>query len=87
MTDIIRSELPKIIAEIEKSIQRYTEDQEKLGPSRLTSSDQRNYLMNVGTRYHKLVEAALNGPYTDPYFATGHKKLRAEIRRLDDDFA
>ena len=87
VSNIARSELPRIIREIDTLIQKNTEARKKLGSVRTTSAEQLEHIQDTERTYHCYVKAALNGPYTDPFFLPAGRKLRAEIRRLDDNFA
>ena len=89
----IREQLPGLMADIEKEKVDCRAELEKLGQSRLTLEEQREYLLEISEGFEKLCTEALNGPYNDPFFGDGaaaegyEKRLRAVVRNMQIEFA
>ncbi|KAK4145971.1 uncharacterized protein C8A04DRAFT_10188 [Dichotomopilus funicola] len=86
----IVSQLPDVLADIAKGIEESNHTLQKLGDSRATLRDQRQYLITIGSEFMKLAKEAVDGGYTDPFFEdSDHKdrRLRAVIQNTLSDFA
>ncbi|CAG7959526.1 unnamed protein product [Penicillium salamii] len=92
----IRRDLPDLIADIQQRISDNEEKVEKMGAPRATIQDQRQYLIEISSRFARITNQALNGSYVDELFG-GHKKgtfdsnfhlrrLRAVIREIAESF-
>ncbi|KIX03127.1 uncharacterized protein Z518_06677 [Rhinocladiella mackenziei CBS 650.93] len=82
----IRREFPAVVAEIEVHCKQLQAEIEDLGPPRQSTTEQRQYLTHVASRYQKTVSDSLKGIY-DADLARDHPlKLRMRVRDLNDDF-
>ncbi|KAL6790852.1 hypothetical protein J3E68DRAFT_443100 [Trichoderma sp. SZMC 28012] len=89
----IKSSLPELIRDIDGNLQNRQRRLAKLGTTRTTSDDMRDYLLSTSMVFHKLAEHAVEGRYNDPFFATPSdpeasnkvklRKLRALLRNLN----
>ncbi|KAK0763569.1 hypothetical protein N5P37_002946 [Trichoderma harzianum] len=89
----IKSSLPELIRDIDGNLQNRQRRLAKLGTTRTTSDEMRDYLLSTSTAFHKLAEHAVEGRYNDPFFATPSdpeasskvklRKLRALLRNLN----
>ncbi|KAL6835791.1 hypothetical protein J3E69DRAFT_352299 [Trichoderma sp. SZMC 28015] len=89
----IKSSLPELIRDIDGNLQNRQRRLAKLGTTRTTSDDMRDYLLSTSTAFHRLAEHAVEGRYNDPFFATPSdpeasskvklRKLRALLRNLN----
>ncbi|UKZ68000.1 uncharacterized protein TrAtP1_009156 [Trichoderma atroviride] len=89
----IKSSLPALIRDIDGNLQNRQRRLAKLGTTRTTSDEMRDYLLSISTAFHKLAEHAVEGRYNDPFFATPSdpearnkvkfRKLRALLRNLN----
>ncbi|PKK54154.1 hypothetical protein CI102_1358, partial [Trichoderma harzianum] len=87
------SSLPELIRDIDGNLQNRQRRLAKLGTTRTTSDEMRDYLLSTSTAFHKLAEHAVEGRYNDPFFATPSdpeasskvklRKLRALLRNLN----
>lgn len=88
----IKSTLPELIRDIDGNLQNRQRRLAKLGTTRTTSDEMRDYLLTISTTFHKLAEHAVEGRYNDTFFATPSdpeasskikfRKLRALLRSL-----
>lgn len=81
--DHIRSEFPNVVKEIEESLSDTKKEQDLLGPSRQTVTDQRRFLNRMANLYQKEVDDALGGNYS----TDSPLKLRMHVRALDEEFS
>lgn len=83
--------LPEVMANIRDQLDKCNSTLAKLGPPRETPDQQRQYLTSISERFKRLVELANEGAYPgDNFFSTdanGSRRLRAEIQRLNQEFA
>jgi GTPase SAR1 family protein len=92
---LIRRNLPGLIAEIQDKVSDRQQQLSRLGPPRSTLQQQRGYLLNISSRFERIIVQALNGMYADEFFGgleeTGSiedfRRLRAVIRQLNEYFA
>ncbi|OQU97026.1 Dynamin central domain-containing protein isoform 3 [Cladophialophora immunda] len=84
----ILHELPELIKSLEGKITSVKLSLQELGPHRATKDEQRQYLIRISRRYAQIVRDALNGDYSDSFFAgpDDGKRLRATTMALTDDF-
>lgn len=83
----IRREFPAVVAEIEQHCQSLQAEVEKLGPPRQSTTEQRQYLTQISSRYQKKKADYLRGVYGDDLSPDDPLKLRMHIRDLNDAFA
>ena len=81
----VLSQLPNVVSDLEKKIDECREQLRKIGASRATTVEQRQYLVQASYEYSKLMKAAIDGNYTDPFLAVekeeGYKRrVRAVIQ-------
>lgn len=88
----IKNALPKLISDIESAIETCQQQLDKLGGSRITLDEQRSYLIKIGQSFQSIVDAAVDGSYsnaffTDPSRTEGYtRRLRAVVQNLNNDF-
>jgi GTPase SAR1 family protein len=83
----ICSELPRVVKDIEREQAKCQQELKDLGEVRVTSGEQRKYLIGISGRFNQLVRAGLEGHWTpDPIFNVESMRLRAQIRDLNDGF-
>jgi hypothetical protein len=83
----ICSELPRVVKDIEREQAKCEQELKDLGEMRVTSGEQRKYLIGISGRFNQLVRAGLEGHWTsDPIFDVESMRLRAQIRDLNGDF-
>ena len=87
LRDQILMQLPSVLEDIETGIKQCQQKLAKLGDSRATVSEQRKYLHKTGTGYTNLLQAAIDGVYTDAFFADAKMRLRAVVQNTLSDFA
>ncbi|RMZ88054.1 hypothetical protein DV736_g4719, partial [Chaetothyriales sp. CBS 134916] len=80
--------LPELADSLQKKVSSIKSSLEELGPPRATSADRMQYLIRISKRYDQLVNDALDGTYTDPFFngENSQNRLRAITMGLADDF-
>ncbi|KIW17193.1 hypothetical protein PV08_04384 [Exophiala spinifera] len=80
--------LPDLIVSLEKKIERVSRDLNTLGPARTTHRELEQYLVNMSSQYTRLVENALAGNYSDPFFQDDKEttRLRAATMAVVDAF-
>ncbi|CAI4214296.1 unnamed protein product [Parascedosporium putredinis] len=87
----IMAQLPGVLKDVDKGVKKCTEELSGLGPSRMSTSTQRQYLMEASAKFTRLISDAVYAQYSDPYFATGAepytKRLRAVVQNSLSDFA
>ena len=82
----IRKEFPSLIKDIEKLHETTSRTLDGMGQARDTSSNQRQYLTSIATKYQRHVSDSLAGHYS-PDLSDDHVlKLRKHLRDLDDRF-
>jgi plasmid stabilization system protein ParE len=70
-----------VLKDVEAGIKQSEAELAKLGASRPTVLEQRRYLIKASSQFSSLVKAAIDGVYTDGFFA-GTKASEAYLRRL-----
>jgi hypothetical protein len=68
LRDQIFSQLPSVLDDVQCGLDDCRRELERLGPSRITLSEQRRYLLKASESFTNLVKVAVNGEYTDPFF-------------------
>lgn len=93
LKELILSELPSLIHDIEAGIDECQTRLNKLGKARGTSHQQRLYLMHISQSFSSLVKAAVDGIYAHEFFGDAmtnvgyNKRLRAVVQNLLLEFA
>ncbi|KAJ4345899.1 uncharacterized protein N0V89_012035 [Didymosphaeria variabile] len=93
LKDQILVQLPDVLAQIQDGIQDCNHRLEILGASRTTRQEQQRYLLHVSQSFSKLVKAAADGLYSDPFFGDAsnevgyRRRLRAILQNTLTDFA
>ena len=89
----IRAELPTLIEDIEGKITGCRDVLKKLGPSRETLDQQRQFLLKISQEFTSFAHAALDGSYGEFFFGEPRatdgstKRLRAVVSKQSLDFA
>ncbi|MBE3041346.1 dynamin family protein, partial [Candidatus Bathyarchaeota archaeon] len=82
--DQVLSQLPQVVTDLEEKVQECRDQLQKIGPSRATTQEQRQYLIQASHQFYKLMRASADGNYTDPYFGApeqgDEKRLRALVQ-------
>ena len=79
LRDQIIAQLPSVLGDVEDGIKHCEHRLAKLGDSRATVSEQRRYLLKASTGYSSLLQAAIDGVYTDAFFVDPEVRLRAVV--------
>lgn len=97
LSNILREQillqLPSLLDDIELGIKDCENRLRLLGTARSTPKQQRNYLIYVSRQFSRLVNAAVEGTYTDPFFGDAltpegtEKRLRAIVQNILTDFS
>jgi len=93
LRDQILMQLPSVLEDVEAGIKQSEAGLAKLGASRPTVSEQRRYLIKASTQFSSLVKGAIDGVYTDGFFAgtkaseAYSRRLRAVVQNTLSDFA
>lgn len=93
LRDQILTQLPDVLADVEAGINDCRFRLEKLGASRGTLQEQRQYLLHASHTFHTNNKAAIEGMYNNPFFGTAdseegyRKRLRAVIQNKLLSFA
>jgi GTPase SAR1 family protein len=89
----IASELPSLVDEISYEIGVCKAKVDKLGQPRISPHEQRIYLIKISQSFQSLMQAAVDGTYTDPFFSdttaeSGYdRRIRAVIQNSNQRFA
>ncbi|KAL6800376.1 P-loop containing nucleoside triphosphate hydrolase protein [Trichoderma sp. SZMC 28012] len=89
----IASELPSLMDEISQEIEGCETELGRFGQPRITAQEQRIYMIQISQSFQSLMQAAVDGTYTDPFFSDSEtksgydKRIRALIQNLSRDFA
>ena len=78
---------PALVNEVQNLANETRKALEALGPSRQTSTDQRQYLTRSAVEYQRDVSNVLNGVYPPKLQKGSPRKLRTRVRSLIDEFA
>ncbi|EMR64199.1 putative interferon-induced gtp-binding protein mx protein [Eutypa lata UCREL1] len=87
------NDLPHVVDDVENGIKDCRNRLKRLGESRITSAEQRRYLLKLTGGFTNLVKAAIDGLYIDAFFsgANGPKiherRLRAVVQNKLVEFA
>jgi hypothetical protein len=93
LRDQIVVQLPSVLEDVEAGIKQCKDKLARLGASRTSISEQRRYLFKASTRFSSLLKAAIDGQYTDVFFAGTRvteaypTRLRAVVQNTLSDFA
>ncbi|KAK6584650.1 hypothetical protein PZA11_002874 [Diplocarpon coronariae] len=93
LRDQILLQLPSVLEEIEVGIKQCKDKLARLGASRTSITEQRRYLLRASARFSSLLKAAIDGQYTDAFFAGTEvadaypRRLRAVVQNTLSDFA
>lgn len=87
LRDQILIQLPSVLEDVETGIKHCEQKLVKLGDTRATVSEQRKYLLKTSTGYSSLLQAAIDGVYTDAFFTHPEVRLRAVVQNTLSDFA
>lgn len=93
LKDQILNQLPHVVDDVENGIKDCRNRLKRLGESRITSAEQRRYLLKLTGGFTNLVKAAIDGLYIDAFFsgANGPKiherRLRAVVQNKLVEFA
>ncbi len=84
----IISVLPQLMESLEGKIARVKRELEALGPPRAARAELMQYLVKISGQYSSLVDDALSGDYTDPFFQrkSSNTRLRATTMAKTDAF-
>lgn len=90
----VQNSLPDLVSEINQSILTNQLTLAKLNVPRRTIRQKEAFLFNLSSAFQRITEQALNGMYTDDFFAASGRfktrdprRLRALIRDLNESFA
>ncbi|KAI9812239.1 MAG: hypothetical protein M1832_000471 [Thelocarpon impressellum] len=81
------AEFPALKKEIEGLARKCQEELLEMGPPRQTSTEQRQFLTRIASRYQYAVDDCLSGRYEAGLVPSHPSKLRMHLRNLNDEFA
>ncbi|KAL7822326.1 P-loop containing nucleoside triphosphate hydrolase protein [Trichoderma gracile] len=87
------SELPSLMDEISREVDACETERKRFGDPRTSPMEQRLYLIQISQSFQSLMQAAIDGTYTDPFFSGSDsktdysKRIRAVIQNLSRAFA
>ncbi|KAK7755082.1 hypothetical protein SLS62_002897 [Diatrype stigma] len=93
LKDQILHQLPCLISDVEKGVETCQTKLSKLRESRTTISEQRRYLLKISGEVTGLLNAAIDGIYTDAFFSSENhpefyrRRLRAVVQNKLIQFA
>ncbi|CAJ2503470.1 Uu.00g108640.m01.CDS01 [Anthostomella pinea] len=93
LRDQIMLQLPSVLEDVEAGIKQCQDKIAKLGASRGSLQEQRRHLVSVSTGFTSLMKDAIDGNYTDTFFADKEdvdaypRRLRAVVQNTLSDFA
>ncbi len=85
----IKSELPRLIEDIESGITSCRSGLEKLGPARLSLDEQKEFLVDLSGDFQSLCDAAIKGDYEQDFFADSsqfNRRLSAMVANRGVEF-
>lgn len=90
----IRQGLPGVKTDVQNGIRDCRVKLAQLGPSRDSIREKQKYLLHISSRLTKLVRAAIDGVYADPFFESYpgqrdafDRRLRANVQRILSEYA
>ncbi|KAF2753117.1 hypothetical protein EJ05DRAFT_445395 [Pseudovirgaria hyperparasitica] len=92
LRDQILLQLPHVLSQIEEGITDCTGRLDRLGASRATLSQQRRHLLQASEQFTALVQNAIDGSYSNPFFGKAsttsgrQKRLRAVVQNTLAEF-
>lgn len=86
LEDIIASELPAVVADVDEQLFDCRKELEGLGEPTDTPDAQRNYFLSCKWEYMKLLQDGLNGKYHGDFYAVKENRLRAQMRFKCDEY-
>ncbi|KAI9891940.1 MAG: hypothetical protein M1814_002325 [Vezdaea aestivalis] len=90
--DLIQSELPNLIGDLKQKISECDDALQKLGQSRPTAEDQRQFLSKIAEDFQRICTAAIKGSYEDHFFgdiedrANYPKRLHTVVQNRNKKF-
>ncbi|KAF2806965.1 uncharacterized protein BDZ99DRAFT_393753 [Mytilinidion resinicola] len=92
LSEILLDHIRTILPSIRKKLSEDREESEgllrRLGSPRETTREQQDYLSNISDAFYEHMQDALDGIYRRSKFFNGeHRRLRAVIRNLNEEFA
>ncbi|ETS87298.1 hypothetical protein PFICI_01126 [Pestalotiopsis fici W106-1] len=93
LTSHILEELPALLHSVETELKECSFDLEKLGTSRNTISEQRNYLLQSSYHFATIIKDSITGTYNNEFFGSafepegGMKRFRAVLQSTLAEFA
>lgn len=93
LLDQIKRYLPRLMKDIQWSIEECKMKLAKLGDARSTAEEQRQFLLKLSQSFQALCRAAIDGSYDDKFFGDPSsdeeycKRLRAVVQNLNLDFS
>lgn len=81
------SEFPAVVEEFKNLSLSIQSELERIGLSRQTVSEQRQFLIRIATEYQQEVDKALKGNYNPEIESQSPIKLRMHLRKLSEQFA
>lgn len=84
--DHIRKSLPAVIQDIQDKLSNLEVELDRLGQPRSTKEDMKAYLIDIASRFQRLVHDGIRGHYDDPFFGGFNgtrRKLRSNLRNIN----
>ncbi|KAK3687357.1 P-loop containing nucleoside triphosphate hydrolase protein [Podospora appendiculata] len=88
LTDLAKRELPKQRSEVEQRLRNCRAKRDAMGPARSGPASQREYLINLASKFEQIVRDALEGRYEgDPIFNDLRMRLITKIVNLNEGYS
>ena len=93
LRDQILQQLPSLLQDVASEIASCNTQLQRLGTPRTTVEEQRRYLFQVSREFTFLMQAAVNGEYSNSFFGSArtdegyNRRLRARVQNILQDFA
>lgn len=89
----ILTELPDLLTDIQEGLEDCEQRLSNMGAARVSTAEQRLYLLRISQDFTSLISSAVNGSYVNPFFGSAasadgyRKRLRAVVQNKSLTFA
>lgn len=86
----IRTELPRLLADIERRMSATESARDKIGPGRQKLEEQKDFLIDLSDKFQQICRSAVRGDYDHEFFRNdpdGEKRLCANVMKQHSEFA
>jgi hypothetical protein len=82
LAEQILSSHPQVVKDAEDGMQECQAAIQRMGPSRVSITEQRQYLVQASHQFSRLMKAATDGFYTEPFFGPSEEGYRKRLRAV-----